>query len=534
MSSAVNQTSGVSTWQGPVRGVVERDSKTAIAARQSATFDQLLLGIQWNSTQVAAESEEVAPPTDEINDTESTENEQSEESLEECRVESEETEAAEPVEALLQVEVAATTVTAKPVEVEQVQAEELVTDEGASPITIAKETQEVEGPVIEQAVDDREEVVVEETKVSDVIRTDSGKAQRDAESGRTRDRKRSDEPVAKKEAVQAAPTATGQPTKLESKDKVEVQSEAQSALKSEASQNTDEVRSNRRSRKERLAERAENSGSSAEAMGFPEEEQNLVEGGKPDNSVKAPERAMEITGSEMSPKSTVPVTAPPPSLTVNSVSSASESSAGDKPQAVGSVQSNSSTRSDLRSESASRSESKEPANKSEKAEQKPAVDQRQQIRLIQRVARGFERLSAEGGNIRLRLHPPELGSLAMTVRVEGRNLSAEITTETAQARQTLVENLPQLKQQLAESGITIERFDVRVAGEESAFSGQAFSQQNFAGQNSSNNTPERWSQAALRRTESGRVRPATTEEGATIAASSRGRMTSNRGLDVQV
>ena len=269
MSSAVNQTSGVSTWQGPVRGLVERDNKTAMAARQSATFDQLLLGIQWNSTQVAAESEEVAPPTDEINDTESTENEQSEESLEECRVESEETEAAEPVEALLQVEVAATTVTAKPVEVEQVQAEELVTDEGASPITIAKETQEVEGPVIEQAVDDREEVVVEETKVSDVIRTDSGKVQREGENSRTRDRKRSDEPVAKKEVVQATPTATGQPTKLESKDKVEVQSEAQSALKSEASQNTDEVRPNRRSRKERLAERAENSGSSAEAMGFP-------------------------------------------------------------------------------------------------------------------------------------------------------------------------------------------------------------------------------------------------------------------------
>ena len=81
-------------------------------------------------------------------------------------------------------------------------------------------------------------------------------------------------------------------------------------------------------------------------------------------------------------------------------------------------------------------------------------------RFLSRVARAFQVAQQRGGELRLRLSPPELGSLRLELRVLDGVLTARLETETPAARQTLVEHLPALRERLAEQGIRVERFDV--------------------------------------------------------------------------
>jgi flagellar hook-length control protein FliK len=81
------------------------------------------------------------------------------------------------------------------------------------------------------------------------------------------------------------------------------------------------------------------------------------------------------------------------------------------------------------------------------------------VRLLTRVARAFHS-AQDGGEVRIRLSPPELGALRMEVRVLEGALVARLETETAAARTAIIENLPALRERLAEQGVRIERFDV--------------------------------------------------------------------------
>ncbi len=86
-----------------------------------------------------------------------------------------------------------------------------------------------------------------------------------------------------------------------------------------------------------------------------------------------------------------------------------------------------------------------------------------QTRLIQRVARAIEAAPQHGGTIRLRLSPPELGSLQVEVTVRKGALSARLEAETQAARAVLLDNLPQLRDRLAEQGLRIDQFEVNVS-----------------------------------------------------------------------
>ena len=89
----------------------------------------------------------------------------------------------------------------------------------------------------------------------------------------------------------------------------------------------------------------------------------------------------------------------------------------------------------------------------------PPVDS---ARLLRRVARGFVSLGDGGGELRLRLSPPELGALRLEVKLHEGAIVARIETETMAARTALIENLPALRERLIEHGVRIERFDVDV------------------------------------------------------------------------
>ena len=97
------------------------------------------------------------------------------------------------------------------------------------------------------------------------------------------------------------------------------------------------------------------------------------------------------------------------------------------------------------------------------AEQRPAVDP---ARFVSRVARAFETAEARGGGpIEIRLSPPELGAMQLKLEVREGILTASIETETQAARNALLDNLPALRERLAEQEIRVEKFDVDVRQE---------------------------------------------------------------------
>lgn len=90
------------------------------------------------------------------------------------------------------------------------------------------------------------------------------------------------------------------------------------------------------------------------------------------------------------------------------------------------------------------------------------------VRFVQRVARAMEAADIRGTPLRIRLHPPELGSLRVEVTVRNGGLSARLEAETEAARALLVDHLPMLRERLAEHHLRIERFDVQWSGGSSA------------------------------------------------------------------
>jgi flagellar hook-length control protein FliK len=100
----------------------------------------------------------------------------------------------------------------------------------------------------------------------------------------------------------------------------------------------------------------------------------------------------------------------------------------------------------------------------ERGDPAPGSDQADRVRFVQRVARAFESAADRGGTVRLRLNPPELGSLRLELTVHNGKMSARIEAETQSARNLILDNLPVLRQRLADHQIQVERFDVDLGG----------------------------------------------------------------------
>lgn len=154
----------------------------------------------------------------------------------------------------------------------------------------------------------------------------------------------------------------------------------------------------------------------------------------------------------------------------------------------------------------------------------------ERVRLIQRISRSFARLDTGGGEVQLRLHPPQLGSLNVRVRLEGKNMTAQLTTESHAAREVILESLPVLRTRLAEQGFEIQQFHVDVAngsldmqtGGHSQASSQGFEQ---------SNSQRQLSQAA--RSNLRAVRTSNSYSAAMAAHQSTNAISSGKGIDVK-
>ena len=102
----------------------------------------------------------------------------------------------------------------------------------------------------------------------------------------------------------------------------------------------------------------------------------------------------------------------------------------------------------------------------------PANDQADRVQFVRRVANAFQTAAARGESIRMRLHPAQLGSLQLELSVRGGVLTARIETESSTARNMLLDNLPALRERLAEQDIKVARFDVDLGDRSSGGSPQ--------------------------------------------------------------
>ena len=102
-------------------------------------------------------------------------------------------------------------------------------------------------------------------------------------------------------------------------------------------------------------------------------------------------------------------------------------------------------------------------NPTKKSDETPRpISTHDRVRFTQRVARAVRVASNADGHVRLRLHPPELGSLRLDVSVKDGAVVAHLEAETAAARSLLLENLPQLRERLAAEDIRVDQFQVDV------------------------------------------------------------------------
>ncbi len=86
-----------------------------------------------------------------------------------------------------------------------------------------------------------------------------------------------------------------------------------------------------------------------------------------------------------------------------------------------------------------------------------------QAGFVDRISQAVQTSADNRQQVTLRLTPPELGTLQIEVVSENGTVSARIDAQTAGARKLLHENLPQLREALAQNGTQVERIEVFLA-----------------------------------------------------------------------
>jgi len=89
------------------------------------------------------------------------------------------------------------------------------------------------------------------------------------------------------------------------------------------------------------------------------------------------------------------------------------------------------------------------------------TDVADRARLVHRIAKAFQKMGADGGHVRLKMHPDELGGVQLEMQVKGRTVTATVTADNEQARQVIQASIADLRQRLESQGLIIERLDVQ-------------------------------------------------------------------------
>ncbi|TWT52990.1 flagellar hook-length control protein [Rubripirellula amarantea] len=112
------------------------------------------------------------------------------------------------------------------------------------------------------------------------------------------------------------------------------------------------------------------------------------------------------------------------------------------------------------------------------------ADMMNRIKLIQRVSKAFQHLGPDGGVVRLKLAPAELGTVRVEMRIDQKRVNARVVAETEAAAAALQEHLPDLRSRLEGYGMQVEKLEI----ETESFSGQT---SNFDDQTQSDQADQR-------------------------------------------
>jgi flagellar hook-length control protein FliK len=112
-----------------------------------------------------------------------------------------------------------------------------------------------------------------------------------------------------------------------------------------------------------------------------------------------------------------------------------------------------------------------------------AMSAADRARFVHRVYRALHIAHERGGEVRLRLSPPELGNLTLELKLHDGAMTAHIEAETTAARTLLLDNLSLLKDRLATHDIRIEKFEVDLRNQSRQHSPDGQSQNPDAGRN---------------------------------------------------
>ena len=143
------------------------------------------------------------------------------------------------------------------------------------------------------------------------------------------------------------------------------------------------------------------------------------------------------------------------------------------------------------------------------------LSQADRVRFVQRVEQAFQDVNSQGGSVRLRLSPPDLGSLKIEIKVTRGEMTARVEADSPSARNLLLDNLPALRDRLAQHDIKVQRFDVDLMDRSGGgMANQSSQQQNPSWQDASPGAaraPARAAAAAPAVAEASPVRPTAAE-----------------------
>ncbi len=92
----------------------------------------------------------------------------------------------------------------------------------------------------------------------------------------------------------------------------------------------------------------------------------------------------------------------------------------------------------------------------------PAVDVKQIEQLVERIVATVRQSQSTGQQLKIRLSPPELGTLQIEVPLKNGEYTAKLEVQNNQVQKVINDNMAQLKESLSKSGIAIDRIEVQI------------------------------------------------------------------------
>lgn len=90
------------------------------------------------------------------------------------------------------------------------------------------------------------------------------------------------------------------------------------------------------------------------------------------------------------------------------------------------------------------------------------VDVNQAEQLVERIVSSVQQSQSTGQQLKIRLSPPELGTLQIEVSLKNGQYTARLEVQNNQAQKVINDNIAQLRDALVKSGVAIDRIDVHI------------------------------------------------------------------------